>query len=154
MGSERVSPLREYETVFVLHPSLEEKDVESEIQAVRDLITGSGGAVDEVERWGRRRLAYEIRKVHEGTYTLIRFKGQAQTLKDLERRFRLNEMLLRHLTVLSEGPPPPPKPEEPVGAPEPPEEDFELPRGGPRSSYIQSSPPAPDRTEGGKAAGQ
>jgi small subunit ribosomal protein S6 len=103
--------LREYETVFVLHPTLDEKEVEAEITAISELVTSTGGTVEEVERWGRRRLAYEIQKVHEATYTLIRFHGTNQTLKDLDRRFQLNEKLLRHLTVISEGPPPPPRAE-------------------------------------------
>jgi small subunit ribosomal protein S6 len=103
-----VLPLREYETVFLLHPSLDDKEVEAEITAVCGLVTGSGGTIEEVERWGRRRLAYEIQKVHDGTYTLVRFKAGSQTLADLSRRYRLNEKLLRHLTIRSEGPPAPP----------------------------------------------
>jgi small subunit ribosomal protein S6 len=147
--------LREYETVFVLHPTVDEKEVETEIQAVSDLITSGGGTVEEVERWGRRRLAYQIRKVHEGTYTLIRFQAEAQTLKDLERRYRLNENLLRHLTVLSEGPPAPPPAVESEGAyrgPRGEDGDFEIPRGGsgpsgPSSARTAPVPDAVIRTE-------
>lgn len=143
--------MREYETVFVLHPSIEEKDVEAEIQAISDLITGTGGAVEEVERWGRRRLAYEIQKVHEGTYTLIRFHGEAQTLKDLDRRFRLNEKLLRHLTILSEGPPPPPPQPESERRDHRDQDDgeFELPRRhGPGRSHEHRPAPPPREAEG------
>ncbi len=125
--------MREYETVFVLHPSYDEKELESEIQGVRDLITASGGTVDDVERWGRRRLAYEIQKVHEGIYTLIRFHADPPALRDLDRRFRLNERLLRFLTVLNEGlPPPPPHTETESEGPDSGHEagDFEAPRRG------------------------
>lgn len=100
--------MRDYETVFVLHPSYEEKEVEAEIQALSDIIAASGGAVLEIERWGRRRLAYEIKRVHEGIYTLLRWRGSAAVPRDMERRFRLNERLLRHMTVISEGPLAPP----------------------------------------------
>ncbi len=139
--------MREYETVFVLHPSVDEKELEAEVQAIQDMITGAGGTIEEVERWGRRRLAYEIQKVHEGTYTLIRFKSEAQTLRDLERRYRLNEKLLRFLTVLSEGPPPPPhldtEPEQrDRGHHE--DGDFEVPR---RSHYRGERGDRPDRSE-------
>jgi len=103
--------LRDYETVFVLHPSYEDKEVEAEIQAVSDLITASGGTLLDIERWGRRRLAYEIHRAHEGIYTLIRYQSEAPVLKEIERRFRLNERMLRHMTVLSEGPLPPPRTE-------------------------------------------
>ena len=104
--------MRDYETVFVLHPSYEEKEVEAEIQALSGIIAASGGTLLEIDRWGRRRLAYEINKVHEGIYTLLRWHGGASVPREIERRFRLNERLLRHLTVISEGPlAPPPRPE-------------------------------------------
>lgn len=140
--------MREYETVFLLHPSLDEKEVEAEIQAVCDLITRTGGTIEDVERWGRRRLAYEIQKVHDGTYTLVRFKAENQTLTDLARRYRLNERLLRHLTIRSEGPPPPPprsegEGEEPARGPrERDEGHFELPRFRPEHQQ-PANPPAP-----------
>jgi small subunit ribosomal protein S6 len=98
--------LRDYETVIVLHPSYEDKEVEAEIQAVTEIISGSDGEVLEVDRWGRRRLAYEIGKAHEGIYTLIRWRGESRTPDDIKRRFRLNERMLRFMTIISEGPPP------------------------------------------------
>lgn len=103
--------MREYETVFVLHPTYEEKEFEAEVQAVSDMITASGGNIIEIDRWGRRRLAYDINKVHEGIYTLIRYNSDAAVLKDIERRFRMNERMLRHMTVISEGPLAPPRAE-------------------------------------------
>jgi len=96
--------LQEYESVTVLRPTLNEDEIEAEIKTISGLIAASGGEVLEVERWGRRRLAYEIQKVHEGIYTFYHFNGTPQTVQELERRYRLNERLLRHLTVLSEGP--------------------------------------------------
>jgi small subunit ribosomal protein S6 len=103
--------LREYETVFVLHPTCEEKEFEAEIQAVSDMITTSGGSVLEIDRWGRRRLAYDIKRVHEGIYALLRYRSDAAVLKEIERRFRMNERMLRHMTVISEGPLAPPRAE-------------------------------------------
>lgn len=96
--------MREYETVFVLHPNYEEKEFEAEVQAISDMITASGGSIMEVDRWGRRRLAYDIKKVHEGIYTLLRYNSEPGVLKDIERRFRMNERMLRYMTVISEGP--------------------------------------------------
>lgn len=96
--------MREYETVFVLHPNYEEKEFEAEVQAVSDMITASGGSIIEVDRWGRRRLAYDIKKVHEGIYTLLRYNSEPGVLKGIERRFRMNERMLRYMTVISEGP--------------------------------------------------
>ncbi len=98
--------LREYETVFVLHPGLEDARVEEEIEGVRSTIAAASGEILDEERWGRRKLAYTIGKVNEGIYTLIRFRSEAGVVTDLERRYRLREDILRHLTVLSQGPPP------------------------------------------------
>jgi small subunit ribosomal protein S6 len=104
--------LREYETVIVLDPALDDTRVSQEIDTVQNVITQGGGEILEVQRWGRRRLAYEIRKKREGIYSLIRFKSEGGVLDDLKRRFLINESLLRHLTVLSEGPMAPPSGEE------------------------------------------
>lgn len=100
--------LREYETVFILRPNVEEARVEEEIEGVRQAIQGASGEILGIERWGRRRLAYEIRKVNEGIYTLIRFRANPSIVQDLERRYRLREDVLRHLTVIAQGPPPEP----------------------------------------------
>jgi small subunit ribosomal protein S6 len=94
--------LREYETVFVLDPSLEGEAIDGQIDRVVKIIEERQGEIKEVQRWGRRRLAYPIRKKTEGVYTFIRFIGNNSALDELERRFMLNESLLRHLTVLCE----------------------------------------------------
>lgn len=101
--------MREYETVFVLHPNLDDARVEEEIEGVKQTIVSASGEVLDVERWGRRRLAYSINKVHEGIYTLVRFSSGPEVVGLLERRYRLREDILRHLTVLSHG-----RPAEPV----------------------------------------
>jgi small subunit ribosomal protein S6 len=91
---------REYETVFILDPGLEEAKVNEEIERAETLIKDNGGNVDEVERWGRRRLAYEIGRKRDGVYTLIRYHAGGPAVKELERRMRLNESVLRALTVV------------------------------------------------------
>ena len=106
--------MREYETVFILHPGLEDQQVEEEIEGVRKAIEAGSGEIVCVERWGRRKLAYEIRKAHEGIYTLIRFRSDVGVFQELERRYRLRENVLRYLTIIAHGPspePPAPKPE-------------------------------------------
>lgn len=91
---------REYETVFILDPGLEESRVNDEIERATALIGEQGGSVDEVERWGRRRLAYEIGKKRDGVYTLIRYRAQGPVVRELERRLGINESVLRTLTVV------------------------------------------------------
>lgn len=92
--------LREYETVFILDPSLEDNKVNEEVERASGVIKDHGGTVGEVERWGRRRLAYEIGKKRDGVYTLIRYQAEGPAVKELERRLRLNETVLRVLTVV------------------------------------------------------
>jgi small subunit ribosomal protein S6 len=114
-----VGSLREYETVFILHPSLEDQQIEEEIEGVRNTIEAGSGEIVGIERWGRRKLAYEIRKVHEGFYTLIRFRADVGVFRELERRYRLRESVLRHLTIVAQGPPPePPAPRAGTGVAE------------------------------------
>jgi len=95
-----VTNLREYETVFILDPSLEDNKVSEEVERASGVIKDHGGTVGEVERWGRRRLAYEIGKKRDGVYTLIRYQAEGPAVKELERRLRLNETVLRVLTVV------------------------------------------------------
>ncbi len=99
--------LKEYETIFVLDPGQDESQVEAEITKISDIIKNGGGEIVTVNRWGRRKLAYEIRKKKEGIYTLIQFQAGSGVLADLGRRYNLlkNETILRHMTVLYEAPP-------------------------------------------------
>ena len=92
--------MTEYETVFVLDPVVEENKEKEEVERVVKWITDLGGVDVEVERWGRRRLAYEINKRRDGVYNILRYKAPGAAIKDFERRMRLNENLLRVLTIV------------------------------------------------------
>jgi small subunit ribosomal protein S6 len=96
--------MKEYESIFVLDPGLDDSQVDVELERIREFIGTKDGEITEVQKWGRRKLAYEIHKKKEGIYTLFRFRGGSEALDELERRYRLNENLLRHLTVVYEGP--------------------------------------------------
>jgi small subunit ribosomal protein S6 len=98
--------MREYESVFVLDPSVEDAQVDAEVEKIRQFLTSRNCEITEVQKWGRRKLAYEVRKNKEGIYTLIRFQGEAEVPSELDRRYRINENMLRFLTVLHEAPPP------------------------------------------------
>jgi small subunit ribosomal protein S6 len=94
--------VREYETVFIIDPSCDESQVEQEINTVKEIIAAGEGKVVEAESWGRRRLAYDINKKKEGTYAFVRFSGEPSVLQELNRRLKLNELILRHLVVVSQ----------------------------------------------------
>jgi small subunit ribosomal protein S6 len=93
--------VREYETVFIVDPGCDDDQVDREVDTVKDVITQGSGKIVEIQVWGRRRLAYEIKKKKEGTYAFVHFKCGPSVLQELNRRFKLNEFILRHLTVLS-----------------------------------------------------
>ena len=67
--------MRKYETLFILHPSLDEEAVKANIEKFKGVIESNGGIVDNVDFWGKRKLAYDIKKVSEGYYTLVNFSA-------------------------------------------------------------------------------
>jgi small subunit ribosomal protein S6 len=89
-----------YETTFILEPGLDETKVNEEIEKVSGWIRDLSGEVIEVQRWGKRRLAYEINRKRDGIYTLMLYQGEGPLVKEVERRLRLNESVMRALTVL------------------------------------------------------
>ncbi|MGI6129097.1 MAG: 30S ribosomal protein S6 [bacterium] len=91
-----------YEVMYVLVPNLEEEAYAAANQRLSDLITEQGGRVDKVDVWGKRRLAYEVKKRREGYYTLIYFEAPAAAVKELDRVLRINEDVLRHIIVRHE----------------------------------------------------
>ncbi len=93
--------MHEYETVFILDPGLDENQVNEEVEKTQALITTHGGKILDVQRWGRKRLAYEIGKKRDGVYTLIKHESSGETVKELERRLRLDENVMRVLTVIA-----------------------------------------------------
>jgi len=90
-----------YETTVIFDPGLEEARVNEEVERVTQPIAQAGGEVIEVQRWGKRKLAYMIRKRRDGTYVHVKHKSPPELIGEMDRRFRLNESVLRHLTVLA-----------------------------------------------------
>jgi len=89
-----------YETTFILEPGLDEVKVNEEVERVSGWVKDLGGELIEVQRWGKRRLAYEIERKRDGIYTLVLYQGPGTVVKEIERRLRLNEQVMRVLTVL------------------------------------------------------
>ncbi len=94
--------MRNYEVVLVIHPDLDENAVNGVIEKVKGWITESGGAVAKVESWGKRRLAYLIRKQREGQYQLITAEFAPSFTAELERNLRFLEPVMRFLIVVKE----------------------------------------------------
>lgn len=88
-----------YETLFISHPDLSAEDCALLTERVKDVITSKGGEVQETEEWGKRKLAYEINKVRDGNFTLIKFLGNNDILDELNHIFKITESVLRGLIV-------------------------------------------------------
>ena len=101
--------LKDYEVVFIVRIEGTDDQINEVVEQAKGYVEQDGvSKVNRIDRWGRRKLAYEIRKRKEGIYTLIRFTAGPNVLQSVNRRYQLNENLLRHLTVLYEAPPPAP----------------------------------------------
>lgn len=94
--------MRKYENIFVAHPSLDEEAVKALIEKFKGVIENGGGTVDNVDFWGKRKLAYEIAKVNEGYYTLINFTANPELPKELDRVFGITDGIIRHIIVKEE----------------------------------------------------
>lgn len=88
-----------YETIFVLHPEISEEEVETTIQNVSKLLTDKGAEILNVDRGGKRRLAYAIRKQRYGYYNLIHFRAEPIALVEMERFYHLSERVIRSMTI-------------------------------------------------------
>jgi small subunit ribosomal protein S6 len=91
--------LRDYELVLIISPEVDEEKFEATIDNVSRFITGKGGVVSDIERRGKRNLAYPIRHFAEGSYVLTRFKLGPTFGKELEANLRISEEVLRHLLI-------------------------------------------------------
>jgi small subunit ribosomal protein S6 len=93
--------MKVYETTVVFDPGLEEARIAEELDRLSQSIAQAGGEVLEVQRWGKRKLAYMIHKRRDGTYAHVKHKCPPAHIAEMDRRFRLNESVLRFLTVLA-----------------------------------------------------
>jgi len=90
----------DYEVTYIVRPNLEETEVDAKVETIAEQLRTNGGEiVGEIEKLGKRRLAYEIDDVREGYYVTMKFKSDAAQAKELERQLRLNEDVMRQLLV-------------------------------------------------------
>jgi small subunit ribosomal protein S6 len=87
--------MRAYEVMVILDPSLEERTIEPSLDKYLNVIRKDGGSVEKVDVWGRRRLAYEVKKNAEGIYAIITLSAEPATVKEFDRQLTLNESVLR-----------------------------------------------------------
>ena len=87
--------MRRYELMVILDPELEERTVAPSLDTYLNVVRNDGGTVENVDIWGRRRLAYEIAKHAEGIYAVVDVKAEPATVSELDRQLNLNESVLR-----------------------------------------------------------
>jgi small subunit ribosomal protein S6 len=96
--------VRPYEVIFILDPALGDDGVETAIAAASGVVSKEGGVVSEVQKWGKKRLAYEVKKRREGHYVFLRLQAPVKAVAELERHLNIAEPVLKFLTVLVQAP--------------------------------------------------
>jgi small subunit ribosomal protein S6 len=95
----KLAEKRTYEVVFIINPEAGDDEVMRLSEAVQKIITGQGGSITKTEVMGRRQLAYEINHKKDGTYVLLEVEGSGAEIAELERRMRVNDQILRYMTI-------------------------------------------------------
>ena len=91
--------MRIYEELFIVRPDATDEEVDPVIDQLKNVITQAGGTVEKTEKWGVRRLAYRVVKYNEGQYILLQFSAKPETVREVERRLRVADLVLKFLTV-------------------------------------------------------
>lgn len=91
--------MRNYELMVIFVPRLDEENLTAQIEKTKNLITGIGGEIEKVDKWGKRRLAYEINDYTEGFYVVIDFKAESGTTSEVERILKITDEVVRYLLV-------------------------------------------------------
>jgi len=92
--------LRDYEIMFILPAEADESTVGTAVDRITKAVAATGGEVGNIDRWGRRRFAYEIDHQHEGYYVVVRFRGEPETQHELERTLNLADEVIRYKILL------------------------------------------------------
>jgi small subunit ribosomal protein S6 len=91
--------MRIYEELFIIKPDTPDEEADGFVEQLRTQLTTAGATVDKIDKWGKRKLAYRVDKYREGAYVLLQFTAGPETVKELERRLRVSDMVLKFLTV-------------------------------------------------------
>ncbi|MCO1601444.1 MULTISPECIES: 30S ribosomal protein S6 [Desulfosporosinus] len=91
--------MKAYELLYIIRPDLDEEATTALVDRLGGLVASNGGANLTVEKWGKRRLAYEINDYKEGQYILMNFEGEGRTSQEIERVMKISDDVIRFLTV-------------------------------------------------------
>ncbi|HUI43547.1 MAG TPA: 30S ribosomal protein S6 [Terriglobia bacterium] len=91
--------MRKYELIFIVRTDTPEEELGKLITQMETLVTGHGGKVEKIEKMGRRRLAYRVKRQREGFYVLFVIEGSGETVKEFERRLKVTDAVIKYLSV-------------------------------------------------------
>lgn len=94
--------MRDYEIMYIIKPELDEEAVQAVVDRFNTLIADNGGEVVTADKWGKRKLAYEIKDYRDGIYILVNFKGEAGTARELDRVLKITDDILRFMIISKE----------------------------------------------------
>ena len=95
--------MKRYETIFIVQIDLPTDELSSLIERYRAIVTALKGTIIKVEKWGKRKLAYEIKKQSNGFYVMIDFAGKSAIIDELERNFKIDDKVLKFMTIMKDG---------------------------------------------------
>lgn len=88
-----------YESIFIINPNISDEDTNAVIKKMQDVVVKQGGEILKFEDWGKKRLAYEVRKHKRGHYVFFQIKGEPAAIQELERNLKLTDSVIKYLTV-------------------------------------------------------
>jgi small subunit ribosomal protein S6 len=91
--------MRIYEELFIVRPDATDEEIDPLVEQLKNVIAHAGGTLDKTEKWGVRKLAYRLLKYTEAQYILLQFTAEPETVKEVERRLRVADLVLKFLTV-------------------------------------------------------
>ncbi|WP_206811264.1 30S ribosomal protein S6 [Paradesulfitobacterium ferrireducens] len=94
--------MQAYEVLYIIRPDLDEEATAAEVDKYGEIVNNNGGSDLSIDKWGKRRLAYEINDYREGYYVLMNFNGEARTAQEVERIMKISDSIMRFLTTKKE----------------------------------------------------
>ena len=91
--------MRRYETIFIVRPNIAENEIDAVISRTSSIIEDDGGTIIKVDKWGLKKLAYLIKKENQGYYVYVDYAGIPASVSEIERLFRIDDKILKYLTV-------------------------------------------------------
>ena len=94
--------MKDYEAMVIIDPEMEDEKIEASVAKIEGLIKKNGGKIEKTDRWGKRKLAYPIKKQPMGYYVVLYFNGQEDGIKEMDRVMRISDDVIRHMIVAKE----------------------------------------------------